>query len=164
MEHNALSKYLCAIEQVWKIEIGDIITSYQVRVASNNKTPPLHQHLFLCGATDNLSAHDGQASIQCEDISYYRNIASLQSDCVGDLNHRIKLWVRKMSYNSMNCYDDENFDERYTLTTLAFNIEAQDTERSNGTPNSRALVWNNVIVVYIHLHRAARHFLCRVSN
>lgn len=93
-----------SVQQIWQIEIGNVVTDDDVRIHLSNEISPCLQHLFFVVIFQDLRSDDMGAGIQCENVPDERLALSLSGDHVCDLDHRVDvgLWEDTFSSSALN--------------------------------------------------------------
>ncbi len=63
---------LCPVQQIWKIEIGDVVPDDHVRIGFLDEFPPLEEQLPFILELDNLRSDDVCTRVESKHILYER--------------------------------------------------------------------------------------------
>ncbi len=117
------------VEEVGKVEVGNVVACDDVRVHLVEEVPPGRKHLLLLLEGQDLGGHDGACCVEAEDISNEGLLVSVLCDDVGDLDDRVVVGLGEDA-----------------LATGAFDIEREDPQGGHLGPFADRFVGNQIPV------------------
>lgn len=128
---------LCPIEQIWKVEVGYVVSDDDVRIHLFYKVPPSHQHLLFCIELEDLRVDDQTTRVKTENVADKRFRLSVSRYDICNLDD----WV-------LVCFWKD------TLAACAFNVEGKDPKRRHLRPFSVVMMCNEISIMYVCLDLA----------